>query len=363
MTTVALMANTLAYPRGGGHRWAYLNWALGFRSIGCDVLWLEWVETPLSSSELTDLVAALETQLDRYGFAHRVAVLGASTDVEGVTGRADVLVNFFYGLPAEVVGRFRRSVLVDVDPGLLQTWMVQGSFAVAPHDVYFTIGETVGTVSALFPDAGRRWTYTPPCVSLDAWPTSPAGKDASFTTVTHWSSDEHVKDGQEWYLNDKRSGFLPFLDLPQHVDQRLEVAVFLARGEERTELEEHGWHVRHSLDVASTPWDYQSFIRASRGEFSCAKPWYVRHRTAWVSDRTLCYLASGRPAVVQDTGASRILPDACGLLRFRDFTGAIRCLHEADENHAYHARAARAFAEEHFDARCVTRAMLERALA
>jgi hypothetical protein len=357
------MANTLNYPEGGGHRWAYLNWALGFRSIGCDVLWLEWQEPDAPASDHTDLVAALATHLEPYGFADRVAVLGARTDVEDVTGRADVLVNFFYGLPAELVGRFRRSVLVDIDPGLLQTWMVQGSFAVAPYDVYFTIGETVGTASATFPDAGRRWTYTPPCVALDAWPTSPAGKDASFTTITHWSSEEHVKDDAGWYLNDKRSGFLPFLDLPHYVDQRLEIAALLTRDEERTELEERGWHVCHSCDVASTPWDYQSFIRASRGEFSCAKPSYVRQQTAWVSDRTLCYLASGRPAVVQDTGASRILPDARGLLRFRDLPGAVRCLREADENHAYHARAARALAEEQFDARRVTRAMLERALA
>jgi len=362
MTTVALMANTLHYPQGGGHRWAFLNWALGFRSIGCDVLWLEWEDAHPSHGNRRDWVTALVRQLEPYGLTDRVVVLGAGTDVESVAGRADVLVNFLYGLPADLVHRFRRSVLVDIDPGLLQTWMAQDALAVAAHDLYFSIGETVGTTAALFPDAGRRWTHTPPCVSLEAWPTSLASPDAPFTTITHWSGAEYVKDGAGWYLNDKRSGFLPFLDLPRHVDQGLEVAVFLAESEDPTELEATGWRVRHSLDVASTPWDYQSFIRASRGEFSCAKPSYPKLQTAWISDRTLCYLASGRPAVVQDTGPSRILPDACGLLRFRDLPGAVRGLRDADENHAYHARAARALVEEHFDARRVTRAMLERAL-
>ena len=363
MTTVALMANTLHYPQGGGHRWAYLNWALGFRSIGCEVLWLEWAHARPLEGEVSDLATTLVTHLQPYGLGDRVVVIRADGDLETVASRADVLVNFIYGLPQEMVDRFRRSALMDIDPGLLQTWMVDGAFVVAHHDLHFTIGETVGTSSARFPDAGRPWNYTPPCVSLEAWPVWPVGPGAPFTTVTHWAGHEYVRDGTEWYLNDKRSGFLPFLDLPRHVDQRLELAAYLTRGDEATELQERGWHVRRSREVASTPLDYQCYIRASRGEFSCVKPSCLRFQNAWISDRTLCYLASGRPTVIQDTGASAILPDRCGVLRFRDLAGAIACLREADENHAYHARAARALAEEHFDARRVTQGVLERALA
>ena len=118
----------------------------------------------------------------------------------------------------------------------------------------------------------------------------------------------------------------------------------------------------NSWGPAATPQGYQAFIRASRGEFTCVKPAYVRLATAWISDRTLCYLATGRPAVVQDTGPSRILPAAEGLLRFADVDSAARYLREADERHDRHARAARDLAEEHFDARKVTRALLERGL-
>jgi hypothetical protein len=240
--------------------------------------------------------------------------------------------------------------------------MTTGIIQVARHDHHFTIGETVGTRSARFPDAGRRWLYTLPCVALDWWPVYPSALDAPFTTVTHWWSDEQIEEKGDWYPNDKRAGFLPFLDLPSRVAQRLELAVLWNRPEEIRELEEHNWTVRHSFTVAATPTAYQMFIRASRGEFSCAKPFYVRLASAWISDRTLCYLATGRPAVVQDTGPSRILPSAEGLLRFTDLDTAARYLREADEQYDRHARAARALTEEHFDARKVTRALLERGL-
>src|SRR5262249_11504230 len=132
--------------------------------------------------------------------------------------------------------------------------------------------------------------------------------------------------------------------------------------EERRTLEGHGWRVCHSFAVASTPWDYQKYIQNSRGEFSCVKPSCVRLQNAWVSDRTLCYLASGKPAVVQHTGPSCILPDAAGLFRFRDLQEAARCLETAAADYDNQCRLARALAEEYFDARKVVRRVLERAL-
>jgi hypothetical protein len=369
MTTIALMANTLHYPQGGGHRWAFLNWALGFRSIGCNVVWVEWVDAR-SQGDVSANMSALRAHLRPYGLADQIALAGLQDprgaapllDLEDVAARADLLVNFTYRLPEDIVRRFRRSALIDIDPGLLQIWMATGTVQVARHDYDFTIGETVGTRSARFPDAGRRWLYSPPCVALESWPASPCAPEAPFTTVTHWWSEERMEEEGEWYPNDKRSGFLPFLDLPARVRQRLELAVFWHRPDEVRELEEHGWTVRHSFTAAATPQAYQTFIRASRGEFSCAKPSYVRLATAWISDRTLCYLATGRPAVVQHTGPSRILPSAEGLFRFTDLDAAARYLREADERHDRHARAARELTEEHFNARKVTQALLERGL-
>jgi hypothetical protein len=369
--TVCLAANILGYPEGGGLLWVYLNWALGLRALGCHVIWLETIDSSMSAQHLEVLVAALKGQLQRYGLAECVALCSetgeplAPSTVRGCQDfEAELLLNMNYSLNSEVVKRFRRSALIDIDPGLLQTWMSAEQINVAPHDVYFTIGETVGQPGARFPDAGRRWQYTPPCVLLDNWPACPAPANAPFTTISHWYADEWMEEAGEIYRNDKRAGFLPFLDLPRRTTQPLELALCLGvdDDDERAMLRERGWCIRESSEVSSTPWDYQGYIQRSRGEFSCAKPFYLRLASGWLSDRTLCYLASGKPAVVQHTGPSRFLPDAEGLFRFHDLEGAAQCLEAVADDYGRQCRLARALAEEYFDARKVVRRVLERAL-
>jgi hypothetical protein len=371
--TVCVVANTITYPEGGGHLWAYLNWALGLRALDCRVVWLEAVNPDMSANELAAAAAALKDRLRPYGLADSVA-LCARTDVSPLpkvdgcldldaASEADLLLNFVYSLPREAVQRFRRTALVDIDPGLLQTWVSKGAMSIAPHDVYFTIGETVGNPGSVFPDVGLDWTYTPPPVPLDWWRPVPASDDPSFTTVTHWHAVEWAESDGKPYLNDKRTGFLPFLDLPQRTSAPLELALCMERGDQEwAELRKRGWRVRHAWDVASTPWDYQQYIRMSLGEFSCTKPAYVRMQTAWISDRTLCYLASGKPAVVQHTGPSRFLPESGGLFRFRTVDEAARGLETVMADYPRHSALAHALAAEHFDAAKVLRRVLTRAL-
>jgi hypothetical protein len=272
------------------------------------------------------------------------------------------LLNLQYGLNAKVVGQSRRSALIDIDPGLLQLWLSEGLITLARYDCYFSIGETVGRPGARFPDAGLPWHYTPPCVALDWWPLFEAPADAPFSTVAHWYGD-WLEDEGEWYENSKRCGFLPFLTLPRRVGQPLELVLDLVADDpDHALLREHGWRVQDPSAV-KTPWEYQAYIQQSRGEFSCAKPSCVRLQNAWVSDRTLCYLASGKPAVVQHTGPSCFLPDRGGLFRFRDLDEAAQCLQEAAADYERQCRLGRALAEEFFDARKVVRKVLERALA
>jgi hypothetical protein len=369
---VCLFANTISYLEGGGHFWVYLNWALGLRALGCRVIWTEAVEGP--AAEVRAAVAKLKEQLARYGLEEDLALwswAGKRVSPEATAGCHDVgavdaeLLNFEYFLPAAVIGRFRRSALVDIDPGLLQLWIKQGSVNLARHDVYFTTGETVGRPGSKLADGGRRWDYVPPCVALGWWPPCRAPEDSAFTTLSHWCGDEWVQDGDEEYVNDKRSGFLPFLDLPARTRQPLELALCLGDGDadDALDLRRRGWRVRESCEVASTPWDYQRYIQSSRGEFSCAKPSTVRMQNAWISDRTLCYLASGKPAVVQHTGPSRFLPDAGGLFRFRAPEEAARHLETAASDYDRQSRLARSLAEEYFDARKIAAQILERTLA
>ena len=132
--------------------------------------------------------------------------------------------------------------------------------------------------------------------------------------------------------------------------------------QERETLESKGWRVRETAEVAGTPWDYQRYIQGSFAEFSCAKPSCVRLQGAWISDRTLCYLASGRPAAVQFTGASALLPENGGLLRFASLDAAVAALRAIKKDYEFHAQRARELAERVVNVRSVAQQVLEWAL-
>lgn len=376
MSRVCLAANTIGYPEGGGHLWEYLNWALGLRSVGCDVVWLEEVPYGWQTDHLREAVGQLRGNLEPYGLADSVALCPATgepvdagevgcSDLEAAAAGTDLLLNLRYDLTGEVVGAFRRTVLVDIDPGLLQIWLGKGWIRIPRHDVYLTVGETVGRAEARFPDAGLPWQHVSRPVALDWWQPERPAENAAFTTVTHWEDErEWIEDGNGGYRNDKRSGFAPFVDLPRHTAAPLELAIDVGENEEdRAMLEGSGWRLRNPADVASTPWDFHRYVTASLGEFTCVKPSCVKLENAWIGSRTLSYLASGKPAVVQHTGTSAVLPDREGLLRFRTFEEAVDCLDRATAEPERQGRLARALVEEHFDARVVLRRVLELALA
>jgi hypothetical protein len=193
---------------------------------------------------------------------------------------------------------------------------------------------------------------------------------------------EWVNDGNGgFYDNNKRVAFLPYLGLPRLAGREFELALCLDESAEseararktayadyegdaadRKRLESHGWRVRHAYDVAGSPELYQHYIQSSRAEFSCVKPSCIRFRNAWISDRTLCYLATGRPAVVEDTGPSAYLPNGEGLLRFTALEEAVDAVRRVDADYARHCRAARALVESHFDAKVIVASLLNRAL-
>jgi hypothetical protein len=374
-TTVWLAARTIDHLDLGGHFWFHLNWALGLRALGCDVVWLEPVGPDVPADDVQTRVAVLKSRLRSYGLGDRVSLcswtdksLTPAATVNCVAPEeateADMLLNMAYGIPSGVVERFRRSAFLDTDPGLTQFWIRRNFIRIAPHTTYFTIGETVAQAAPQFLDCEIAWHYTPLCVALERWPAQRTTANAPFTTVSNWEMNEWMEGPTGWYRNDKRTAFLPYVDLPNRVPQPLELALFLGgHDDERVALEQKGWRVREAHEVVATPDQYQSYITDSGGEFSCAKPSYVHLQTAWISDRTLCYLASGKPAVVQHTGPSRFLPDAHGLFRFRNVDEAAGYLEMAQVDYSTHCAASRALAEEYFDARKVVGRVLERTLA
>ena len=207
------------------------------------------------------------------------------------------------------------------------------------------------------------WQRVWPPVHLPAWPEQPAIQAARYTTVTQWWSDAWTVMGNDVIEGHKRTSFLRVLELPRRVPVQLELAANIhpEETEDRKLLTSEGWHLRDPALVAGTPESFRRYVQQSRGEFGCAKPSYVRTRPGWLSDRTVCYLASGRPCVVEATGAENHLLPSAGLRFFHTLDEAAECLRAVERDYAAAARAARGLAEEVFAAREVMPTILKAA--
>jgi len=387
MTTVVISVYKVAnFPDGGGHFWAYMQYAAGLRRLGCEVYWLEQLRPLRDPKREPELLETFLERMKQFGLEGRTLLyrrdrtqeegrgalefVGCTwAEAEAILRRADLLLNFHYAIDPRLLAAIPRTALVDIDPGLLQLWMSSGELAVPPHDCYLTTGETVGTSAARFPDCGLRWIYVGRPVSLEDWPAVYDPRCEAFTTVSSWSGASWLKvteDGRTVLReNTKRVAFLPFVDLPRHTRQPLELALYLVAHKDaadRARLESRGWRVCDSREVAGTPETYRAYIQRSRGEFSCAKPTCMELQNAWISDRTLCYLASGKPVVVQHTGPSSYLPHGEGMFRFTSLRDAAEALEEINAHYERHCRAARDIAETHFDSTRVLTTMLNAAL-
>jgi len=400
MTTIVIApSNVAGFPEGGGHFWVYMQYVLGLRRLGCDVYWLEHLDDRCDENALRVFL----TRMRDFGLAEKVLIvpkgeklprrvdsngeLTTRQAADSVCARADLLLNFWYAIDAELTSRFRRTALVDIDPGLLQFWISEGQLDVAEFDLYFTTGETVGSDEALFPDCGITWNRIRPVVSLSDWPVVYDDNAKPLTTVSGWWGDEWISNGRDvLYQNNKRVSFMQFAELAAQTEQTLELALALGikdsqdeyvpadpndtdgteyqgDAKDRSILESHGWKIRLAADVASSPEAYRNYVQRSRGEFSCAKPSCMRFQNAWVSDRSLCYLASGKPTIVQDTGPSAFLPRAEGMFRFGTIAEALAAIDAMNSHYALHCEAARALAETHFGAEEVLETLLNRAFA
>jgi hypothetical protein len=215
----------------------------------------------------------------------------------------------------------RRRIFLDVDPGFTQISIANGdkglAEGIARCDQRFTLGQRVGATDCPIPTVGGPWLTTLPPVYLPEWPF--AESEAShFTSIMRWQGfREAIYEGVSYGQRDKE--FPGFLDLPRLVPQKFRIAQM---GIEPSLLERHGWEVAPGELISRTPASYRTFIRDSRAEFSVPKNGYVKMRGGWFSDRSVCYLASGRPVLIEDTGLSDWLPVGEGVVTFGNLNEA-----------------------------------------
>jgi hypothetical protein len=187
---------------------------------------------------------------------------------------------------------------------------------------------------------------------LEEW-ANPDPPGAAYTTVADWRGFDPIQWNGVWY-GQKADEFRRIIDLPRRVAAPLELCLFIHPDEaDRETLLAHGWQLADPAVRAATADAYREYLRGSRGEFTVVKSGYAAGNTGWVSDRSACYLAAGRPVIVQDTGIGRYLPTGLGLVTFTDLDSAAAAVTDVETHYAQHAAAALAFARSHLDAKVV----------
>ena len=382
MTPVFVGSGFVAqYPEGGGMFWVPLQYLLGLRALGVEAYWLELLWPQSDVARARRRLETFQHYVTALGIAEWVTVvLFPDNERDDPSGREEhygaasawdlwarardgLLLNLANAIPASLHGRFGRTALFDIDPGQFQLWARDVDLGVGRHDAYLTIGRNLGAPDCPVPLGDVPWQRVWPAVHLPAWPEQPASGAARYTTVTQWWNDGWTVLGNELIEGHKRTSFLRIVELLRQVSVQLELAANMHSGEtdDRRALTAKGWHLADPAVVAGTPEAFRRYVQQSRGEFSCAKPSYVRTRPGWVSDRTVCYLASGRPCVVEATGADAHLPASAGLRFFRTVGEAAECLRAVERDYAAAARAARELAEDVFATRVVLPEILKAA--
>ena len=372
--TVIVSGTIAATPWQGGATWAVLQYLLGLRGLGCRVYFVEQLDDPEQAQ--SDAARYCEQVMEQFGLRDHWALLpAAGAEPAGMprprlleaAGEADLLLNLSGKLSdPDVLARVPVRAYVDLDPVFVQLWQaIEGvDMGFDAHTDFVSVADAISQPGSPIPACGRDWLPTLPPVVLDEWPVADMTHRHKATTVGHWRSYGSItRDGVHY--GQKAHSLRTLIDLPRRAPGRLELALAIHPDETRDleALKENGWTLLDPAEVVATPDDYRHFVQGSWAEFGLAKLGYVVAGSGWFSDRSACYLASGRPVLAQDTGFGRRLPVGEGLLAFSDTDDVIAGLEELEADYERHRAAARQVAEEHLSADRVLGSLLERLLS
>lgn len=373
-----VVAGALAQkPRHGGHAWVFLQYLLGMQRLGWDVLFLDHLDPaqcrdaagesclPVASVQVRRFVETME----RFGIAYSLDAgdecIGLSrTQVLEKLRDAALLLNVMgYLADAEMLAAAPLRVFLDIDPGFGQMWRALGLHdAFRGHDKFVTVGVRLGQSGCAIPTCGLEWIPTLPPVVLEKWPVLHGNEsEIRFTGVASWRGAYGPLEYEGVQYGLRAHEFRQFSDLPRRSGLRFEMALDIHPDEKAdlALLERGGWMLLDPLTVADNPCGYQQFIQNSGAEFMVAKNMYVQSKSGWFSDRSACYLASGKPVLAQDTGLGGLLPAGAGLVTFTTIEEAAEGAAAIVRDYERHARSARALAVEFFDSDVVLGRLLQ----
>ena len=369
--TVIVSGMIAATPWQGGAAWAVLQYLLGLRRLGCSVYFMEPVDRPEEMS--SDVPRYCEQVMGRFGFDKRWALIppkGADPigmrreQIESAAREAELLLNVAGMLSnADILEHVPVRAYLDLDPVFTQLWhSTEGvDMRLDGHTHFVTIADMIGRPGCEIPSCGRKWLPTLPPVVLEQWPVATRLEHRAITTVGHWRSYGSIHHNGVQY-GQKVHSLRPLIDLPTRTSARFTLALAIHSDEtdDLAALSENGWNLVDPAEVAATPDDYRRFVQGSWAEFGLTKAGYVVSDSGWFSDRSACYLASGRPVIAQDTGFGRRLPTGAGLFAFSTAEEAVAAIEELQRDYERHCVAARELATAHLDSDRVLGSLVDR---
>jgi hypothetical protein len=369
-STIVLAGSLAQKPYHGGHTWVFLQYLLGFKRLGWDVLFLDQLPPEICADatgrpcqpEESRNLHYLSQVMERFGLADSYALIDCAgrcyrglpwQEVQGRVRDAALLINVMGFLKNEDIMRAaRRRIFLDIDPGFGQMWKALGLVDIFQgHDDFVTIGENIGHPDCTVPTCGLNWITSPQPIVLDSWPLAADAGNGRFTTIASWRGAYGPIEYRGRTYGLRVHEFRKFASLPSRCRGPFQLALDIhpAETSDIKLLTDHGWHLVEPNSIAGDPWRYRDFIQASKSEFMVAKNMYVQSNCGWLSDRSLCYLASGKPVLAQDTGLERLYPTGAGLVTFKTLDEAVAGARAIDDDYGRHARMSRVLVEEYFD--------------
>jgi len=360
-----VVAGIIARYPFGGVTWCSLMYLLGLRALGHDVYYLEDTGECIYDYEKDTIsldsaygLNYINSSLAQFGLENQWIFVDYQGKYYGKTREqtkeicrdADLFINLSGGswFWRDEYQKIPHKIFIDSDPAFTQAALAKGEPWYVEFfkgfDALFTFGHNIGADDCIIPDTGFVWHKTWQPVVCEEWESEQGPARDVFTTVMTWKNQSFTDaDGNK----DKQ--FAHFLNLPAKTEQPIELAV----NGPRDFLQANGWKSVDGMRVSRNLNLYRDYIQTSKAEFSVAKHLYVTTRSGWFSDRSECYLAAGRPVLVQETGFSKYLPTGEGLLSFNNIEEALTGIFEINCDYQKHSRKAKEIAREFFDAKVV----------